>query len=696
MKKETIEIKFSISLDGKPEQDLHYEAAFFGSNGGLIDRKPVKAGGFALTLPSESLKTARLLIYPVNPAVKDSVPQLSAILKQNAYEPVLPLDIPDNVKLPPIPEPIWRCWLFCKCVVTGTVWNSSCNPPSLVPNARVHICTVESLLYWIKVLSNDEILSIRDDIKSVLYPVTVTPAPPPGVAAQLPDREAVRVLKENMPAQNLVQFYSPAADQVRAYLLENIIYFHPILCYFPRWRWLISDEVGIVQTNNAGVFTADLWYRCCEKPGIYIWVEYNIGGVWQTVYRPFIGCAIWWDYVCGTNINIYLDDPNVPCIANPTYTGNDSAIFLTTIGNNISFSQIVQSASNQGLIPSATPFITGDPKPNYAPFGGQLEPRVLFGANIEAGNYYYRWSYCTHGTSNWIVMDSAVIRHYQDAATLSLPSVVLGPTVVAGVANLFQVQPVLGPGGALWALTNDHVDLPTAFLQTVTSALAAGLYDLKFELFDSTGTLVDLTAAGIELLVIDPSINAPFNASTLTTIPAPLINLISAAPGNPNHFPVGDTVGFVVTIMVDNEQPSASITPITSDGAGSCGCGFVSFETLLSPVYIQYVPYQPNNNATFQFSISGGPGDTIVHEVSGNLLDAYTTVSGALPSTALSIGAGDQLSYILYAGDLLNGCTQGAFGCQLTVWSTATDGYTGLYDSQALAGFALITQQNCE
>ena len=57
-----------------------------------------------------------------------------------------------------------------------------------------------------------------------------------------------------------------------------------------------------------------------------------------------------------------------------------------------------------------------------------------------------------------------------------------------------------------------------------TDDLAAGRYEIKLELFDAAGSLVNWTVAGIELRITDQ--DAPFGTGTITTSLAPNVNRI--------------------------------------------------------------------------------------------------------------------------------------------------------------------------
>jgi len=714
MKKDSKMITFNTSFEGKLDKKIEYEAFLFQSNGRLLDRKKVSDDKFSMSIDTDSIKGSRLFLAPAKPDREDKVPTMEQLIKQRAHEPVLPQKITDHITLSPIPEIIWKRWPWCRCHVTVKVWNTHCHTNSPVPNARIHVCEVDNILYWITRLPDSEIIRIREDIKDVLIPIPIPdPGPDPGpieterfhskaapaaaarkVALNVPNADLIQSVKENLSSHNFTQLYSADVSAVRSYLIDNISYYRPLFCYF-RWWWLRCDEIGTITSDIHGNAELDFWYWCSDRPDLYFWIEYNINGVWETVYNPTIGCHTWWNFSCGSVVNLYVNDSRIPCTDEPTIPGK--AVVIATIGRRVSVNQIPQTGGDntRGLSPS------------HAPFGGQLEPRVLFGDTLGSGNYYYRWSYRREGETDlqWKRLNAAVGKHYwvqipdgMGGWTPSFPVHNLGPHNIGSEPEIFEVPKVLGPGGSAWAVVDERFDLATAFFHTNNLnnndvALAAGFYELKFELFDSSGNLVDFTADGIDLKVVDDSINAPFGNTPLTTVTPPLINQIR------------DGVhlwGYKLLIRVDNQPTTASMTPVTSDGTGTCGadaaCGFIPYLSANSPTHIQYVAHHPNNFATFYYNIHRGTSGTI-HGASGNLLDPTPSIgtSGAAPISGVTQNAAtDQFTYDLRAGDLLGTCTKAAFGSWLSVYATANDGYGRLgYDSSAAQAFALIGQGDC-
>jgi hypothetical protein len=364
----------------------------------------------------------------------------------------------------------------------------------------------------------------------------------------------------------------------------------------------------------------------------------------------------------------------------------------------VNVNQIAQTGGNdiRGLFPSR------------APFGGRLEPRVLFGDALGAANYYYRWSYRREGEddSQWKRLNAAVGKHFladvPDGMGGTIPTLLVhnfGPHNVGAGLEIFEVPKALSPVGHSWAALDERFDLASAYFYTNSLdnnnvASAAGFYELKFELFNSAGHLVDFTADGIDLRVPNQSLSAPFGGIPVTLVTPALINLIRDGA---NH-----VWGYKLLIRVDNQPTTASMTPVTSDGVGTCGvdaaCGFIPYASANSPTHIQYVAHHPNNFATFSYYINRGTSGTM-HRATGNLLDPPPSIStsGAAPVGLVNQNAvTDQFTYDLRAGDLLGACTKAAFGSWLDVSGTADDGYGALgYNDYAQQAFALIGQADC-
>ena len=446
-------------------------------------------------------------------------------------------------------------------------------------------------------------------------------------------------------------------------------------------------------TDPHGRFETTIWYPCHgDHPDLYFWVEYDFGSGFETIYRPRIVCHTYWNYVCGSEVVIRITDPRVPgCSEEPDLPG--CQVVVLSIGNNIAVRQ-VQTTGAEGVTTA------------NQPFGGTLEPRVDFSRTelIDGkGIPYYRWSYKRltgpDGASGIVdsssvplnvpsIMTRDVYRHYKVGITFA--SYLVGPMPTSGTdaapaPNLFRIHPVNPPAGPEWTHNNEHIDLATAYFETATLAgsppgpapttddLAAGLYEMTLELFDSTGVLVDWTARGVDLRIT--AVDAPFPEGPYTTVPAPAYNRILAG---------GHTMGFRMVVRVDNNRCSADIPPIGGTVSADPDCGFYNYNLPSDLVSLPFVARHPNNFAVYSFVSGRGIGPDIpAVSTSGAVGDAgnngFTSVGPFTYSKSVAVSS------------LLGACPNAAFYEHLDVVSTATDGYTGLYSHSDNAAFALAT-----
>ena len=97
----------------------------------------------------------------------------------------------------------------------------------------------------------------------------------------------------------------------------------------------------------------------------------------------------------GSEVTIQITDPRVGwCGPAPRVTGNQ--LMVLGIGENISTRQVETSGANAGLTKGNADPHGGSPGGTVpgAPFGGVLEPRVIFGDTlVGSGITHYRWSY---------------------------------------------------------------------------------------------------------------------------------------------------------------------------------------------------------------------------------------------------------------------------------------------------------------
>ena len=533
--------------------------------------------------------------------------------------------------------------------------------------------------------------------------VELNPQPlPPGDPRMLEGSSfAARSLQ--IPPELHASLRSSSTIVVRNALVEHWKLLIPWLCLWPWWWWRFRcDEVAVVTTDEHGRFEAIVFYPCGgDRPDLYFWVEYDFGSGFETVYHPWIACNTYWNYACGTEVTIRVTDIRVPgCEDEPDLPG--CQVVVLSLGRNIAVRQVQTTGTAEGLTSAGQPF------------GATLEPRVDFSRTClidDKGIPYYRWSYRRLTASNggsgpvdpasvplgsWSIMTRDVYRHYKIGT--SFPSDFMGPMPTSGInaapiANLFRIRPLLPPAGTEWIVLNETIDLATSYFDTsslagapttlapATDDLAAGRYELKLELFDAAGTLVNWTAAGIDLRITDQ--DAPFGTGTITTAPAPAYNRILSG---------ADTMGFRMVVRVDNNRCYAEILPVSGSVTPDPTCGFHNYNSPSDSATLSFIARHPNDFADYTFSTTRGPGPSIPAASTGGVAgeagaDGFTEVSDFTYSKDVVIST------------LLGPCSNAAFAERLDVMAMATNGYGTLtgYNHADNAAFALaVPCPECE
>jgi hypothetical protein len=717
---------FKVQTEGKPAKPIDFAAYVFSRDGTFLTSVPVKAGAAEISIEEGKARGARVFFAPPLPEGQSNrAPTLSLMEKSRAYEASWTFDPKaKEYAILPIPEYNWKFWPFCSCRIRGhvvkpvTINAVSYDMP--VCHARVHICEVDRFPILIERLPDPIILRLRDELtKLILKPYPPIPGPGPvesrlrinpnvaglapattselqaGVSSEMSSGSAeatpmaaVEQTSSNaaaFPDSMKVSLQSDSAPVLRQAFVENVDYVMPYFCIWEWfWPWWTCEEIAVVQTDGQGAFDATTWFVCgFEDTNLYFWVEYSVGGVWTTVYDPPLLCNTYWNYVCGSDVKIRLYDPRVSWCGDPP-TSPGLSLTVLTIGNNVNVNQVDQDSSHP--LYALTP--------DGRPFGGQLEPHVWFNSDALAGKgiTHYRWSYRkADGLDSWHAMDPQIVRHYAKLGpgdTLSFLTYLLGPDPSAPFAGLneFQIQQVAPPAGALsWAPQVDaREDTASAKFQTSVldgndPASFAGVYQLKLELFDGSANLVDLTTAGVELLVPPANQSAPFGAGTFTAVPAPSAYLLK----DPN---TGHLMGFTMMVHVDNNPCAAQIYPVSISGLEADPCGFLHYSHG-SDVLVSFKAKHPNSFATFHFEIDLGSQGARPGTVDGTAGPNKT-----LP-TPYTSDINSVFSGTVAVADLLDGCDQGAFAETLYVWAMATDGWgrlSGLDAGATPFAFALV------
>jgi hypothetical protein len=221
----------------------------------------------------------------------------------------------------------------------------------------------------------------------------------------------------------------------------------------------------------------------------------------------------------------------------------------------------------------------------------------------------------------------------------------------------------------------------------------AGKYELKLELFDTAGNLVDFDAAGITLRYA--TTEAPFGTATVNTVNADAYHRIVDAGGN--------TVGFRMVVHVDNSYCGADIEPISGTGLTiDANCGIVTLTGPSPTVNVAFSAGRPGGLATFRLSTHLGVSSTVnIASTGGKVTDASTPADPSQPGNpgGGTFTAGPPCGFSrngIATADMLHGCPQGAFAEWLYVWAYSQDGYDRLSGLDASDVSAFMLTEPCE
>jgi hypothetical protein len=721
-----IELQFQGVGDEQPPDTSVY---VYDANGQFVTSSAVQDSRAVVSLPAQlNGQTIRVFIGPQRQA--SETPTVADLTWQQAYEWRERLVADDPRLRLEIVEPIWRPWLFCPCVVTGELVTTLTLPDGStkqlpICHSRVNICEVTPFWVILDRLPDPMIFRLRDAVIDLTrWPPPPPPPPDPlEAAASVLARPALRLAAGPMiggpaaaaaapvsPAGSATEgetapfsaataigqdkllslSLSPSAVDLRAKLAELGPIILPWFCYWP-WLdpWLLLNCFETVTTDENGKFSALVWYPCSgPRPNLYFSADQLQGSAWVPIYYPPVRCWTYWHFACGSNVVLNVTDPAaIPCAPAPPVTtpgGVTTWVMPTAVGGSMIW----------GTAPSApapTGWVKGDGLTDYgsivnAPFGSYLGLRSGSSIDIPSSSlYYYRWSYRRAGTTgSFTRLGDPVIKHYvkQSPTTLpSFPAYSLGPHTAGTETDLFQFKPVNPPGPApgdppgtitYWPTDDFLADIYSGYFNTLSIPgdvmTAAGEYQIKLEVFDQNGTLVQPGTGTFTFIV--PSGTGSDGVTILAR---------AAAPSEI------DAGGFVFNLHVDNNPCTASIDPASIAGTGANACGFLGYSDPPPPVTLSFHAKHPNNFATFSWEMvrglsALGPLDVAGAEVAAATAGPYT-----------GNGAGD-FSGTEPASVLLGTCVNAAFGEHLHVAAKATNGWhdhLSQYDAEALGAFAL-------
>lgn len=758
MAKELKRLSLNLSFEEKPAEEISLIGFLFYCNGRYLQQQPVvnnvlefslsdmSAGSKTVPRPLD-IRELQVFIAPATDKNIQNVRSIEELEQYKPYSPVLQANADGVVNILPIPSLISKFWPFCYCRVTGRVskWFSVDNAWEDRPicKARVHICDIDAIWYWIYRIPDYIIAKVPEVILNpqeiIKFPIPIPDPPPFSVNTVATKAQQTKSLfrtvsveeKQMEYAANLPELgvdirqslASGNLNRIRETIAANYALFHPWFCLWPWWwPWFYHRrELAVVYTDASGRFDTQVSYWCTgDKPDIYIWVEYLINGVWTTVYEPPIPCYTFWDYVCGTNINIHITDPRVPggCCCDCPMPGDE--VWIRTVGStsvaHINQHNILQPPPGQsvnynriGLTDAAAIydpwFLPTTPGDFKRPFGGSPTFVVGFGVDLPNNNiYYYRWSYKKVAGPDLVAVSdsykpllpsgSVTPKGYEFTyidshgdTQFGSNSVKLGPFTVGSNDNLYIIppeRPDMAPfsvpeANPQWvepSYRNLSITFDSSDLRDATLTKGDGLYEFKLELFDKTGALLtNIPKATFKT----PDYN---NAGFSVNAPDVLLESPTVTTAN----------GYNMLMRIDNSACQADIFTVKVNGIPKLSdcCGFVSYQQggVEAVLDLSFQAAQPNNFAAFSFSVERGTcGDVAIADANGMVIDSaggYIRNSSSIFDKPFTPS---QLLESCYNG----GTGKAAFAETLSVAAMATDGTYRLQskDDGRVAAFAL-------
>ena len=738
MKTRQSKIAFPVKFESKPDTPIQLKAFLFSRRGKLLETASVTNDQVAFKTQAASPQEFRVLFAPSREGI-DGIESADELIERfKAYEPVINLTAKGNFEILPIPGYYFKWWIFRRCRVRGRVtkkfkihdlWEDKG-----LCRVRVHICEVDRIRLLLERIPDRIIKIIPDIIFNPELPFPIPdPEPDPGpfpgpfpgpdprpnfsgsfrsksILESPERRSSIGMEKSSLSGEAMASVKTiMAKEEITSMLMtkdigaiKNVIsnyfdIFHPIFCHIS-WLWPYfyrCDELKVVYTDNDGNFETDIYYNIFgDHPDLYFWVEALVNGVWTTVYKPGRACNTYWNYVCGSFVNIRVTDPRVIWECGEVLPGQ--IVWVKTIGHGTSVAHIQQDNSTGNLIQGVSMNRIGlsdkfESVGNFRrPFGKNLYFIVQFSSGLPTNGYkYYRWSYrktrnadLSPASGSWKVVNNPIYKSYtyeyiggDGNLHFDAKAFKLGPGDVGSGKDLYLIPPDSPYESPVNAVeSNAHWDQNTISVSFDSTLDGDGLYEFKLELFNNSGNkVVNIPNAMFQI---------PHYNSFYPSVNAPADYLVNGGGGNCD--------AFTMNVRIDNSACQAEIYKMKVDGVETnptC-CGFVKYGPG-SVLELAFRAYHPNNFADFSFTVQKGTCSDLVQT-------GATNASGMVIAGANGYARNFASIYTksLTFADLLGICTsegKAAFAEYLYLNALSTDGNSELnaFDASALAAFAL-------
>jgi hypothetical protein len=486
-----------------------------------------------------------------------------------------------------------------------------------------------------------------------------------GAATEVSEEDALASVRALAGAPEVVGAAGTSLNAFKSALLANPHLFRPILCWL--WPWAVTTQlIATVTTDECGKFRALVYVGCSsDQPDLYFKAYRRIGFFRFPIHEPTpIPCHTWWDYACGSEVTLITTSPFAQtCPPCQPVIAPDHWVLAMAVGNTSLAAVRGTSVALQGTTTSSNLGLTG----GGAPWGGYLRLRFEFDHTIrtDLNVRFYRVRWRKAGSGNpWVDLNEAVWRHYAHMVgpVLMIEPYKLGPQAVGGTANLYEIPAALPPLGQ-WSIPDAVVDTTSAAFPSSGLAPAGGgegLYEFELTLFDAGGAAVNANALGIAYRVpttLDLT-------ATITTENAALLGLVT---------PAGR---LVYQLHLDNNECTAALQPPEIGGGSSADpCGLLRYDPGDS-VTLEWQAMHPNGFATYNHSVVKGAPPAVL---------SSSGAVGPAPGTHVETPS---------VASLLGTCTIAGFAETVSVWATATNGWSRLsaYDDHAIQAFALAPE----
>lgn len=708
-----LEVTANLVDVGGAERAPKTAAYAFSSGGRLLARASVEANK-SVSLTFAAVAEPRSIRVLVGPDSDEEEPRLASLMRRGAIEHHVRID-PDALKpqltIDVFPDD-WLCWLLSRCVAKGTVLRridrDGVTVDLPVCGATVEVYEVDPIHIIIHKLPDELIEQIRGvivnppipepDPPPIIFPPLPPPSgpfPPPGpgpdpspmffpravakrsgAAAIGPAehthlRSSSATLTSNQELRDIARSASVAELKTTLMGFPDITR-HLLCMLFP--HIVTKDLVATATTDDCGHFRA-VFFRGCnnpDTPDLYFKVVRRIGPFTIPLYAPApVACYTHWNYECGTEVTLYTQSPFAPtCSPCQPVDAPNNWVLVMAVGN-LSLQRI--RGTSVDLEPTTTSANLGLTDWG-APFGGLLRFRVEFDHALreDLGVRYYRMSFRRAGTpDDFTPITGSVVRHYTKEVGMDLILQVypLGPQDVGAEHHLFEIPPALPPEGQ-WSFPDAVEDLTSAKFNTTALGAAAstdGNYEVKLDLFDSSGAPIDIATLNINYRV--PAVADL--AGNIDTDDAAVLGLVD---GN----------SFVMQVHVDNNPCFGELaTPLLNGTPADPACGVLTYDPANpGTVGLSFEASHPNRFANYSLTLVRGETS-----ITGLLTPAGIVAGTAGPS-------GSSFSASASASTLLGGCTVAGFAEHLYVAAMATDGWSRQQhlDDSDLEAFVLNEQ----